>query len=250
MQVLHIKNWEKFQHYKHRRPPWIKLHRSILDDVEFTCLQDASKLHLMMLWILAAQMDNDIPFDEVWLTRKLMLKKQIQLKPLIDSGFLIGASKTLAPCLQSATSESEIRVQSQSTENTKSVPAARFVPPTPQEVSEYAKSKNIDLDGEVFCSFYESNGWKVGRNPMKSWRAAVTGTWSKGLRKQSIAPAGQRKPFPGETLKLLAESRSQKDIYWSRYAVMGPHGVEVMPQEHGAEWDKIKARVKELERMI
>lgn len=113
MDILHIKNWEKFQHYKHRRPPWIKLHRSILDDRDFTCLQDASKLHLMMLWVLAAQLDNDIPFDEVWLTKKLMLKKQIQLKPLIDKGFLICDSKMLAPCLQNATSETETETETE-----------------------------------------------------------------------------------------------------------------------------------------
>ena len=62
----------------------------------------------------------------------------------------------------------------------KRVPAARFIRPSPQEVTEYAKSKNIELDGGVFCSYYESNGWKVGRNPMQSWKAAVIGTWKRG----------------------------------------------------------------------
>ena len=112
MDVIHVKNWQKFQHYKHRHPPWIKLHRSTLDDVEFSRLQDDSKLHLIMLWLLASQLDNQIPADEAWLTNKLMLKKQVRLKPLIDSGFLINDSKALAPCLQDACSESEIRVQS------------------------------------------------------------------------------------------------------------------------------------------
>lgn len=61
-----------------------------------------------------------------------------------------------------------------------SVRAPAFKKPIPCEVTEYAKSKGISLDGNVFCSYYESNGWKVGRNPMKSWKAAVTGTWRSG----------------------------------------------------------------------
>lgn len=34
------------------------------------------------------------------------------------------------------------------------------------------------MDAERFCSFYQSNGWKVGKNPMKDWKAAVR-TWEK-----------------------------------------------------------------------
>ncbi len=52
----------------------------------------------------------------------------------------------------------------------------KFIKPTDKEVTEYAKTIGYELDGERFCSHYESNGWKVGRNPMKSWKAAVK-TW-------------------------------------------------------------------------
>jgi hypothetical protein len=144
---------------------------------------------------------------------------------------------------------------SASAEKDKSVPTApilksRFEKPTPAAVTEYGKQIGFELDGNAFFDHYESRGWKYkGGLSMKDWKAAVR-TWKRIQAAPRSAPAGQREPFPGETLKLLAESRSQKDIFWSRYAVMGPHGVEVMPQEHAAEWDKIKARVKELERMI
>lgn len=55
-----------------------------------------------------------------------------------------------------------------------------FVKPTIEEVEEYVKEKGYAVDAESFISFYESNGWKVGSNPMKSWRAAVT-TWQKRI---------------------------------------------------------------------
>lgn len=60
--------------------------------------------------------------------------------------------------------------------------AARFRAPSPADVSEYAQqyaaTKNLDLraidfDPEYFCDYYESNGWHVGKQPMKDWKATV-----------------------------------------------------------------------------
>ena len=50
---------------------------------------------------------------------------------------------------------------------------SRFSPPTPEEVREYANSRNISIDSEHFCDVYAAKGWKVGTSPMKDWRAAV-----------------------------------------------------------------------------
>ena len=48
-----------------------------------------------------------------------------------------------------------------------------FVPPTYDEVREYCLLRNNDVDPERFIDYYESNGWLVGRNKMKDWKAAV-----------------------------------------------------------------------------
>jgi hypothetical protein len=50
--------------------------------------------------------------------------------------------------------------------------------PTIEEIRNYLRSRKSTVDAEAFYSFYESNGWKVGRNPMRSWKAAVV-TWEK-----------------------------------------------------------------------
>lgn len=89
MRYLHIKNWSEFQHYKDRNPPWIKLHRALLDDYEFSRLPDASKAHLMLIWLLASQSDGRIPLDPQFLQDKLGLDKQPDLQMLVDKGFLI-----------------------------------------------------------------------------------------------------------------------------------------------------------------
>ncbi len=52
----------------------------------------------------------------------------------------------------------------------------RFTPPSVEEVRAYCAEKGYTFDPESFHAFYESKGWKVGRNPMKSWKAACV-TW-------------------------------------------------------------------------
>lgn len=59
----------------------------------------------------------------------------------------------------------------------------RFVAPSAQEISEYAKSIDFALEGIVFVDYYKTRGWKLkGGQPMKDWKAAVR-TW-KNRRKE------------------------------------------------------------------
>lgn len=62
----------------------------------------------------------------------------------------------------------------------------RFVPPTPEEVNAYCRERNNGIDGNEFCDFYISKGWKVGKNQMKDWKAAVR-TWERS-RQQTAQP--------------------------------------------------------------
>lgn len=55
---------------------------------------------------------------------------------------------------------------------------ARFVPPTVDEVRAYCAERQNGVDAERFVAWYQANGWKVGKNPMKDWRAAVR-TWER-----------------------------------------------------------------------
>lgn len=52
-----------------------------------------------------------------------------------------------------------------------------FVRPTLAEVAAYCQERNNSVNPERFIAHYEANGWKVGKNPMKSWRAAIVSTW-------------------------------------------------------------------------
>lgn len=54
----------------------------------------------------------------------------------------------------------------------------RFVPPTLEEVQAYCRERQNGVDAERFIDYYTSNGWQVGKNKMKDWKAAVR-TWER-----------------------------------------------------------------------
>ncbi len=66
-----VRNFDKFQHYKDRNPPWIKLYGEILEKYEFGSLPDASKAHLLLIWLLASRLQNRIPWDPIWVASKI-----------------------------------------------------------------------------------------------------------------------------------------------------------------------------------
>lgn len=123
MRRFRVKNLDKYQHYRDRRPPWIKLHAETLEDYEFSCLQDASKLHLILIWLLASRHNNSLPWDSQWLAREMHATDSINLDILHNAGFIEeiqqsnemeqDASKTLAPHKQNAP---RARVRGQRTE--------------------------------------------------------------------------------------------------------------------------------------
>lgn len=67
----------------------------------------------------------------------------------------------------------------------------RFSPPSVADVSAYIAENGYMVDAERFVNYYTSNGWKVGKNPMKDWKAAVR-TWDRKEEK----PSGQAESKP------------------------------------------------------
>lgn len=57
----------------------------------------------------------------------------------------------------------------------------RFVPPTVDEVRAYCQDRQNGIDPQRFVDYYTSNGWMVGKNKMKDWKAAVR-TWEQNRK--------------------------------------------------------------------
>ena len=54
----------------------------------------------------------------------------------------------------------------------------RFEKPSISDIKQYCMERNNNVNAEHFFDYYESNGWKVGKNSMKDWKAAVR-TWER-----------------------------------------------------------------------
>jgi hypothetical protein len=76
--AIRIKNWAKFQHFSDRRPPWIKLYRDILDDIEWHDLEPASAKVLVMLWLIASESDGALPAMRELSFRLRIPEKQVE----------------------------------------------------------------------------------------------------------------------------------------------------------------------------
>jgi len=122
------RGWSEFQHYKDRNPPWIRLHRKLLDNKDFQRLPVASRALAPMLWLLASESVDGVinadPDDLAFRLRATEKEMSVALRPLLEKGFFIPvqvASTALAPCVQVAVPETETETerdteQKQSTE--------------------------------------------------------------------------------------------------------------------------------------
>jgi len=110
MQYFSVKNYEQFQHYRDRTPPWIKFYNTVLDDYEIGQLPDASKAHLFAIWLLASRYSNRVPYDSKWLSRRINATEKVDLNLLQKCGFIKleqECSESLAECYQDARPERE-----------------------------------------------------------------------------------------------------------------------------------------------
>ena len=88
--------------------------------------------------------------------------KTKQIKPSTPTSTTTATSTTTLDCIGAANRPTTTR--------------QRFQPPSVDDVKLYADEKGFTINPEAFVDYYTANGWKVGKNPMKDWRAAVR-TW-------------------------------------------------------------------------
>jgi hypothetical protein len=81
----------------------------------------------------------------------------------------------------------------------------RFVCPSLDELSTYCTERKNKVDPQAFIDFYESKGWKVGNQPMKSWQAAVR-TWERNRN------GSQQQQSGNIFLEMLEERGGQNEL--------------------------------------
>lgn len=109
-----------------------------------------------------------------------------------------------------------------STKTKKTSSAKKFTKPSFEQVRDYfaeQKHNNPSEQASIFLDYYDSNGWKVGRNPMKDWQATVR-NWIKrdGLGQQRTWPQQSK---PNRMAEFAEQSRQWGDDFYSQQPAIG-----------------------------
>ena len=161
-----VKNWTQFQHYKDRRPPWIKLHRTLLDDCDFLRLPVASRALAPLLWLLASEsQDGVVSGQAADVAFRLRLSdKEVTdgIKGLCEGGYITAendASAMLAPCKQDTRLETETEAEGEKERETEAAGASVPVVVKPQ--SKHRGAAGYTADFERVWSAYGCHGTKA-----------------------------------------------------------------------------------------
>jgi len=110
MKYITIEHWERHQHYKDRRPKWIKLEIEIIEEFDadgnfkkFHPMPDDAKLTFICLLCFRANFNDKIPYkDEKWLAKQLGIET-INLQPLVNAGYISICDNPVSKPYQSGT---------------------------------------------------------------------------------------------------------------------------------------------------
>jgi hypothetical protein len=205
-QKMKIKNWNKFQHFKDRKPPWVKLYRDVLDDIEWYELDPLASKVLVMCWLIASEDDGRLPPPKTLAFRLRMSEKQtIDCLNKLSHWLEQDDINTISERYQDDSLETE-RETEKETEKKRGTKGSRlstdFV--LPEEWIAFCQQERQDLNPyKVFDGFKDYWVAKAGAQGVKlDWLA----TWRNWVRNQR-----QERPNPADIAKVTVPSSSRRD---------------------------------------
>ena len=97
----------------------------------------------------------------------------------------------------------------------------RFEKPSISDIKQYCIERNNNVNAEQFYDYYESNGWKVGKNSMKDWKAAVR-TWE---RSEYRKPTTTKKTNTEQTLDAIYKVMNESEVEYGESGCDGSNSV-------------------------
>ena len=208
--LLQPKNWAVFQHYKDRCPPWIKLHRDLLNDRAYMRLPIASKAIAPMLWLLASESKDGVfdgSLDEL-VFRLHITEKEYKdgVKPLIDNDFFTVVSGVIAECKQDAIPETERETETKTEKKATSVATPVGVSDSVwQEFKSLRKAKKAPITQRAIDAITnEAN--KAGWTLEKALEECVVRGWQ-AFKADWVAT----KSNPADIVRLTVPSKNEPD---------------------------------------
>ena len=208
--LLQPKNWAVFQHYKDRCPPWIKLHRDLLNNRAYICLPIASKALAPMLWLLASESKDGVfdgSLDELVFRLHITPKEyQDGVKPLIDNDFFILVSGVLAERKQVAIPETEGETETETKKKATSVAPPEGVSDSVwQEFKTLRKAKKAPITQRAIDAI-TNEAKKAGWTLEKALEECVVRGWQ-AFKADWVAT----KANPADNIRITVPSSNEPD---------------------------------------
>jgi hypothetical protein len=208
--LLQPKNWAVFQHYKDRCPPWIKLHRDLLNDRAYMRLPIASKAIAPMLWLLASESKDGVfdgSLDELVFRLHITPKEyQDGVKPLIDNDFFNVVSGVIAECKQVAIPETEGETETKREKKATSVATPCGVSDSVwQEFKSLRKAKKAPITQRAIDKISEEAnlaGWTLE----KALEECIVRGWQ-AFKAEWVAKKGN----PADNIRLTVPASNEPD---------------------------------------
>jgi predicted phage replisome organizer len=93
---------------------------------------------------------------------------------------LLQCNTSVTKCNTEIDTDKEIDKDTELKQDKEIKSSKRFTKPTIEEVQAYCQERNNGVDAQKWFDYYSANGWKVGKNPMKDWKACVR-TWERNV---------------------------------------------------------------------
>ena len=216
----------------------------LLEELGFVTVDDAGTITLTQVQeMVGSAADNDNANRQ----RRFREKKKQGDEPPENAEALRNVTECVT---KNNERQSKSKRQSKRQSKTKGVgepaPAepARFRPPTVEDVEAYGNESGYKINAERFVDFYASKGWKVGKNPMKDWRAAVRGWFIRDREEGHGKPAEQQATKPRKTSFHNFDQRATAGGSWEDMQRLGETDEDYAArvgktpeQEEGTPWD-------------
>lgn len=184
---MRIKNWSQFQHFKDRRPPWIKLYRDILDDIEWHNLDAQASKVLVMCWLIASENEGKLPDIKTLAFRLRMSEKNTsesinKLSHWLEQDDI----NVISQRYQDDSLEKEIETETKKEERQKSQRATRLPSDFffPKEWFDFCVEQRQDLNPQKI--FDEFKDYWIAQPGQKGVKTDWDATWRNWVRRQDV----------------------------------------------------------------
>lgn len=203
---IRIKDWVKFQHFKDRRPPWIKLYRELLDDPHWHALDGAAAKHLVMLWLIASEDESKqglLPDVSTLAFRLRITEKAVRhLINTLSRWLECDDIKSISDRYQVGPPETETETETQTQERGRGRKPGKILLPDAWAISDshFELGNKLGLTKEeIEEAAHEMRDWSIGNREMRSYWDSVFNNWIRRNAKRKNNAYGRPRAFQDDS---------------------------------------------------